>query len=267
MMMPSVVSSDLPFWEPIALAALDTASRMPIGLSARMGLYDSGTDQKGQPSGRERRKGIRITTTRLPTCCKPDVFAWLEKRVDERRQRGSLGSDDQQAQEHEHDQDGGEPELLANPQKIPEIGQNRQLAHCVIDSEVLDRLLESEAEVAVNRVEIGLYDSEAFGESHDGHPGVHIRKGIVGQSSESALSSQGDHFVKQQSRDTKAPILMEDASFRTVEREAILAIADFESGRLVPHPCDEQHQVVSFKRVDDALLPENGRIEILDDRQ
>src|SRR5581483_181510 len=48
----------------------------------------------------------------------------LEQRVDERRDRRALGEHDQAAEDHHHDQDRQQPELLALPHEGPEFDED-----------------------------------------------------------------------------------------------------------------------------------------------
>ena len=53
----------------------------------------------------------------------------LEQRIDKRRQRRALRQDDQQAQKHQHNDDGREPVLFPHPQKAPEFGEDSHFSH------------------------------------------------------------------------------------------------------------------------------------------
>ena len=48
-----------------------------------------------------------------------------EKNVDERRDRRALGEDEQHAQKEEHDDDRQEPELLSDPEVVPDVAIER----------------------------------------------------------------------------------------------------------------------------------------------
>src|SRR3546814_6803249 len=49
--------------------------------------------------------------------------ARLEQRVDERRHRRALGQHHQAAEQHHHQQHRQQPELLADPQEPPQLGE------------------------------------------------------------------------------------------------------------------------------------------------
>ncbi len=74
-----------------------------------------------------------------------DTF--LEQRIDKRRQRRTLRQDDQQAQKHQHNDDGREPVFFPHPQKAPEFGEDSHLSHsshvsrCGVMKEARGRLL------------------------------------------------------------------------------------------------------------------------------
>ena len=59
----------------------------------------------------------------------PFLNSLLEQRVDERRERGAFRHHDDEAEEYQHEHDGGQPELLADAQEAPELAEDTELRH------------------------------------------------------------------------------------------------------------------------------------------
>jgi hypothetical protein len=96
-----------------------------IVLLAREALLLRGADEMAVL---DQRGGAVMIESRDAEHAHEGCSSFLEQRVDERRDGRTLGQHDQAAEDHHHDQDRQQPELLALPHEGPEFDDDG--AHC-----------------------------------------------------------------------------------------------------------------------------------------